>query len=378
MGSAACRQLARSGLRVLGLEQFSIPHARGSSHGVTRILRLGLHEGPLYVPMVRRALELWQELGDAHGEALFTRTGSLDVGQPDSTVFAGSRRACEKWSVEHEILEAGELRRRFPAFHPDSDMVAVYQPGSGYVAPERSVALHAFDALAAGAEIHGHEPVLGWEFSRNRYVVTTDRGSYEAGSVVFTAGAWVRRVVGKIGVPVQAERTVLGWFQPMHNAELFAEDRLPVWIVDSPQCGHFYGFPIHGIPGFKLGRLTHGADPVDPELSLRQPDGRDEEDLRQFLRRHYPSAAGPVLTMATCMWENTPDRAFIVDQLPGFPGAWVLGGFSGHGFKYVPAMGEIVKDLVTQGKSRFDLAPFKLDRFANATRSRRTNDGSDR
>lgn len=364
MGSAACYHLAAAGQRVLGLEQFSIPNIRGSSHGATRILRLGLHESAKYVPLVMRAVELWDYLGARVDETLFHRIGSLDVSPPDGKVFQGSLNACQLCDIEHQVLNTAELRQRFPALNPLPEMQGVFQPGSGFVVPEAAITAHVNLALAAGAEIHGHERVLDWSRTATGFVIRTDKGSYEAGQILVTAGAWIGKLLAAQRVPVTAERTVLGWFAPRRNAENFSECRLPVWIIDSPETGHFYGFPIHGIPGFKLGRLREEPSPaVDPTVLRREPDAADETDMRGFINQCFPDAGGPVLSMDTCFFENTPDRSPIIDQLPGEEGIWILGGFSGHGFKYASVMGEIARDLLVDGTRKFQLAPFAISRF---------------
>lgn len=362
MGSAACLRLAEAGQRVLGIEQFSIPNSRGSSHGATRILRLGLHESARYVPLVLRAVELWDELGDRTGHCIFHRIGSLDVSLPDGPIFTGSLNACLRCDIEHEVLDAREVCRRFPALQPHPGMQAVHQPGSGFVVPEAAITAQVNLALAAGAEIHGHERVLGWEQRGGRYELRTDRATYEVGQIVVTTGAWLGKL---LPMPVEAERCVLGWFAPARDAAHFAPERLPVWIVDSPLTGHFYGFPIHGIPGFKLGRLRETPSPaVDPDERRREPDREDEDDMRAFVRDIFPAADGPILSMETCFFENTPDRAPIIDRVPGEAGIWAVGGFSGHGFKYASAVGEVVRDLVLGRNTPFDLAPFRANRFA--------------
>ena len=364
MGSAVAMHAAMRGLKVLGLEQFSIPNTRGSSHGATRILRLGLHEGPTYVPLVLRAVELWRDLGEKTGTPLFHQCGGLDVSLPDSHIFKGSRGACRKFDIAHEILDAAETTRRFPAIRPAKDMVTVYQPGSGFVLPEAAITAHVNLALAAGAEIHGHETLLGWASRGNGFLLQTNHASYEARQIVFTAGAWIGKLLAEFKVPVVPERTVLGWFAPKANADTLQPGRLPIWIVDVPEVGHFYGFPIHGIPGFKLGRLREiPSPPVDADAPRREPDAEDEADMRSFIKVIFPDADGPVLSMETCFFENTPDRAPIIDQLPGQPGAWVCGGFSGHGFKFCSAVGELMTGLVTIGQSHFNLDAFRLSRF---------------
>ncbi len=362
IGSAACYHLARTGLRVVGIEQFSIPHSRGSSHGVTRILREGLHENETYVPLVRRALELWRELEKTSGTQLFYQTGSLDIGLPESSIVVGSLNSCQRWSIPHESFTASELRRRYPVLRIYDETIAVFQPNSGFVLAEGSITAHVNGACDHGAEIHGHEKMIGWEANGDGYAIQTSHDRYEVGQIVFTVGAWASKVAG-LSVQVRPERAVLGWFQPKENAARFGVGSLPVWIIDSPDGGHFYGLPVFGIPGFKLGRLSRNLDEVDPDLPLLEPDSRDEQDLRQFLEKHFPDANGSLLSMQTAFFEHSPDRHFIIGELPDFPGAWVIAGLSGHGFKYASALGELAKDLLVQRKSGYDLSPFRLDRF---------------
>jgi sarcosine oxidase len=365
MGSAACYHLAQAGKRVLGLDQFSIPNTRGSSHGSTRILRLGLHESVKYVPLVLRAAELWEELGQRSGQQVFHRIGSLDLSTPERPIFQRSLDSCRTCDIAHEVLTAAEVRSRFPAIHPLPEMQGVFQPGSGFVTPESAISAHVQLAISAGAEIHGHEAVQHWEKKAQTFTIQTNRGTYEAGQLLFTAGAWIGKLLATQQVPVAAERNILGWFAPRQNHHFFEAQRLPVWIIDSEETHHFYGFPQHGIPGFKLGRLRETPLPaVDPDELRREPDQDDEKEMRDFIRRIFPDADGPILSMETCFFENTPDRSPIIDSLPGMEGAWVIGGFSGHGFKYCSVMGEIACHLIEHGATPHNIEPFRLNRFA--------------
>jgi sarcosine oxidase len=311
---------------------------------------------------VRRALELWRELEKTSGTQLFYQTGSLDIGLPESSIVVGSLNSCQRWSIPHESFTASELRRRYPVLRIYDEMVAVFQPNSGFVLAEGSITAHVNGACDHGAEIHGHEKMIGWEANGDGYAIQTSHDRYEVGQIVFTVGAWASKVA-ELSVQVQPERAVLGWFQPKENAARFGVGSLPVWIIDSPDGGHFYGLPVFGIPGFKLGRLSRNLDEVDPDLPLLEPDSRDEQDLRQFLEKHFPDANGSLLSMQTAFFEHSPDRHFIIGELPDFPGAWVIAGLSGHGFKYASALGELAKDLLVQRKSGYDLSPFRLDRF---------------
>jgi sarcosine oxidase len=362
IGSAVVAHAARRKLRVLGIDQFSMPNRRGSSHGVTRILRVGLHEGPTYVPLVLRALELWRDLGREIGTPIFHNNGSFDIAPPTSPIFRGSKAACEKHNLAHEVLDARETHRRFPGVTPDPEMLAVFQPESGFVLSELAIEAHLNQALAAGAELHGHETVLSWDRKGDTYTITTDRGSYEAGAIVVSTGAWAGRMLAPFGIPVKTERQVVGWFQPTQDPELFTPARMPSWIIDSSSLGHFYGLPIHGIPGFKLSRFLYG-DIIDPRDRVADATREEEEVMRVFLRRYFPKADGPVMTLGATFFENTPDRDFVIDRLPGHDSLWLSVGFSGHGYKYCSAIGEVMVDLVTKGSARFDLSPFRVSRF---------------
>jgi sarcosine oxidase len=362
MGAAVMFHAARRGMRVLGIERFDVGHDRGSSHGVTRILRLGVHEGADYVSWAQRARDLWLALGDEAGEVLFHPCGSVDLGPPESEIVRGSRATCEARGVPHEVLDAAALRERIPVLNPDDDMIGVLQPGSGMVACEASLLAHVAGARVAGAEVRCGEAVVGWEADGDGHRIVTGAGEHRAAAVVVTAGAWAGELVPELAGLIRAERQVVGWFHPDDPAA-FAPERMPCWILDGP-LGHFYGLPVHGIPGFKLARMAHEEEIDDLGAPVRPPQDADVEDLRAVLRRWFPRADGPVASLATCIFETTPDRDFIIDRVPGRRAAWVAAGFSGHGYKYCGAVGEAMAALVAGEAPALDTSAFALGRFA--------------
>lgn len=359
MGSAALHHLARRGKRVLGLERFDVPNERGSSHGVTRIIRLAYYEHVAYVPLLRRAYELWRELEAIAGEQLLHVTGSLDVAPPEQLVFAGSLRSCEEHGLPHEVLDAAQVARRFPAYRLDPEALAVLQPDGGFLLPERCIVAHVEAAQANGAELHARERVLGWEPVGEGVRVRTDRGEYEAERLVLTAGAWISELAE---LPVLAERQVLAWFQPL-RPELFAPERFPVFNLQLDEEKRYYGFPVFGIPGFKLGRYHHLRETGPADELDSEPRPQDEQLLRSFTERYFPDAAGPAMTLKTCLFENSPDEHFIVDRLPDAPQVVVGGGFSGHGFKFCSVLGEILADLATDGDTAHEIGFLRLARL---------------
>jgi sarcosine oxidase len=359
MGSAALYHLARRGQRALGIERHTVPNVRGSSHGVTRVIRLAYNEHPAYVPLLRRAYEGWRELQLEAGEQLLYITGGIDAGPPDGQVFLGAVRACDEHGLSYEVLDATELAQRFPAYRLDPGTVAVFQPDGGFVLPERGITAQVDGALARGASLRTDERVLGWEPAGDGVRVTTEQGEYAAERLVLTAGAWMHELAG---LPVQAERQVLAWLEPS-RPELFTPERFPVFILEAADNYRYYGLPSFGAPGFKLGRYHHFEERGSADDLDRKPRDDDERMLREFAARYFPAGAGPALSMVGCVFENTPDEHFIIDRLADLPQVIVGGGGSGHGFKFCPVIGEILADLAIDGDTRHDIELFRLDRF---------------
>jgi sarcosine oxidase len=364
MGSAACYHLARRGKRVLGLERYDVPHAMGSSHGVNRIIRLAYYEDPRYVPLLRRAYELWRELQAGFGEQMLYITGSIDASDREGEVFRGALRSCEIHGLAHEVLPSADLSRRFPAFRLPSDYFALHQPDGGFLLSERCVVAHVFGALAAGADIRARERVVRWVPTTNGVRIETDRGTYEAERLVVSAGAWMQQLVPALASLARPERQVLAWFQPA-NPDLFAPPRCPVFNLTVEE-GRYYGFPVFGIPGFKIGRYHHLAEEIDPDAFDREPNEADEAILRAFATRYFPDGAGATMTLRSCIFTNTPDEHFVIDALSEAPQVIVASPCSGHGFKFCSVVGEILADLASRGATDHDIDLFRLGRFAEA------------
>jgi sarcosine oxidase len=363
MGSATVYHAARRGLSVLGLEQFDIPHAQGSSHGVNRIIRLAYYEHPSYVPLLRRAYALWRELENRAGERLLIVTGSVDIGRADSPTIEGSLLSCIQHHLPHELIDAAALRARFPGYQLAPDMVGVYQADGGFLLCEECVVAHVTAAQALGAEVHARERVLAWHAEDQGVSVTTTRGTYRARKLVVTAGAWARSIVPALQGAAVPERQVMIWTQP-RKPEHFRLGAFPVFNMEAPE-GRFYGFPVYGIPGFKLGKYHHRGEHVgDPDNLDRECHPQDEDVLREGIRRYFPDADGPTMAMKACMFTNSPDEHFIIDRLPDHPQVAIAAGFSGHGFKFCSVIGEIMTELVVDGATRLDTSLFRLDRPA--------------
>ena len=363
MGSATAYHLARRGRRVLGLEAFPHGHTFGSSHGESRIIRLAYFEHPNYVPLLRRAYTLWEALQREAGTELLRLTGGLFVGPPAGALVSGSLRTARVHDLPHQVLDSAEVRRRFPALRPGPADAALYEAQAGVLFPERCIEAHLRLAAAAGAELRQEEPVRRWAATAGGVAVETDVGRYSAGWLVLTAGAWLGGLLADLRLPLQPERIPTFWMEPRESPKLFDAGRFPVWIWEASELGFFYGCPHLDWAGAKVGR-HHSGEPCDPATVDRQVRPRDEARVRQFLARCMPALDGPIAGSRVCLYTNTPDEHFVVDRHPDFPSVLFAGGFSGHGFKFAPVVGEILADLVTEGAATPAADFLRVDRFA--------------
>lgn len=361
MGSAAVYELARKGQKVLGLEQFDIPHDRGSSHGFTRIIRLAYYEHPSYVPLLRRSYELWRQLESHVGEPLLYITGAIDAGPEGGGLFEGSLLSCQEHDLPHEVMTGPELGKRYPGYRLPASIHVLLQTDGGFLRSEPCIVSFVEAAHALGADIRAREPVLDWRSDGEKVTVTTARGSYEAAALVIAAGAWAGKVVPALTQHARPERQVLAWFQP-RRPELFQPSTFPVFNLLVEE-GRYYGLPVYGVPGFKVGRFHHFAEEADPDALNRDCSARDEEVLRTFTARYMPDAAGPTMGLRTCMFTNTPDEHFVIDLHPEYKNVSVAAGFSGHGFKFCSVIGEIMADLAVHRQTSHDIGMFRMARF---------------
>jgi sarcosine oxidase len=290
----------------------------------------------------------------------------VDSGPEDSWVFKGSWESCRLHDLPHEVLTGSELHRRYPGYRLPDDHLALVQPEGGFLAPEKCIVSYVTAAQAHGAEIHARERVLEWEPLEGGVRVRTDRGAYEADKLVVTAGAWDGELVDVLDGLAVPERQVLAWLQPT-RPERFRPENFPVFnlLVDE---GRFYGFPVHGVPGFKFGKYHHLEEVVDPETLDRETHDHDEQLLRDFAERYFPDGCGPTMDLQTCMFTNTPDNHFVIDVHPDYEQVSFASPCSGHGYKFASVIGEIMADLADTGITRHDIGLFRLDRLTQTAR----------
>lgn len=348
MGSAAAFHLARRGARVLGLEQHSLAHDRGSSHGETRLIRKAYFESPDYVPLLERAYVLWDELGESSKQSLLHRTGLVlfsDRGETGATERA--RSVAAKLAIETEEIAAIEARKRFPNLVIDDDAVAFWEPGAGYLEVEHCVEAHARAAELAGATLQFTEAVRSFREENGAVQVVTEKGTYEAKTLVVTAGPWAPRLLASFGLPLQVHRVVQSWFGAPESYD--ASAGMPCFAFDT-KMGFFYGFPRLG-GEVKIAEHTARRE-ADPETVDRAIHGEDTARTSAFAARALRDVAALPTRSKVCLYTMTPDEHFIVDRHENVVFA---AGLSGHGFKFASVIGESLAELALEKKTSLDL-----------------------
>ena len=359
MGAHAACELAARGARVIGVERFGPLNDKGSSHGDSRLIRLGYFENPDYVPLLRRAYAKWRELELRSRENLLTITGILQIGRPDSKVVSGVLDSCRVHGIAHELLDSTAVTGRYPAFSMRDDDVAVSDPEGGFIRPERAITAALKLAGADGAVLRFNERVLAIEPEENGVAVVSDRGTYRARKVIVAAGSYTAGLVPELqglAVPI---KQVVGWY-PARDQLTTALGRMPGFLVDEGEDGTYFGFPDLG-EGVKVGKHGHFFEEIDPELPNPPVNAADRDATATFMARRVPGVVPVGLRYVTCRYTMLPGEDFLLDHLPGNRQIIVASPCSGHGFKFASVVGEILADLALDGGTSL---PIELFSFA--------------
>ena len=349
-GSAALYHLARRGARVLGLDRFPPGHDRGSSHGKTRVIRMAYFEHPDYVPLLRRAYELWNELESRSGKNLFHQTGLVEIGAPDGEIVPGVLASSFIHKLEVEQIAGLDAMRRFPGLRVPEGLDVVYEPSGGFLDVEDCVIAHAEGAERAGATLRTGEEVTGWKAGASGVEVTTDHGSYSAAQLVLAPGAWARILLADLGVRFTTLRKTMWWLdapRPEHQAE----NGCPVFLYELPE-GVFYGTPALAGSGIKVAEHSGGRTVPDPRGDDRHEDLEERARVASFARAYLPGTGTRVLAHAVCFYPMSPDDHFLIGLHPEHATVAFCAGLSGHGFKFTSVLGEALADLVLEGQAR--------------------------
>jgi sarcosine oxidase len=364
IGSAIAAQCAARGVSVIGLERFTPVHDRGSSHGRSRMIRQAYFEDAAYVKLVLRSYELWRELEQRSAEQLLHITGVLSVGEEGSEIISGTKRSAAEHDLRLEMLSRPQVRQRYPSLRLLPDEVALFEPDGGVLDPERAVGAHLKMAQTAGAHLEFQAPMQRWEASDNGITILLENDTrITARTLILSLGPWFKETLDALGVPLRIQRNVQAWFTP--NADSYSAGRFPAFLLDRVGLpAPLYGFPDFGA-GVKaafhgFGQLTT-ADELDREVNLT----RDVAPIAASMEEWMPGAAAEFREAKPCMYSLTPDSNFVVDRHPQHPNVIMCGGFSGHGFKFAPVVGEIAAELALDEQSRHRIDFLSLKRFVS-------------
>jgi sarcosine oxidase len=341
-GAAAVYHLSRRGLRVIGIDRFTPPHDKGSSHGQTRVIRKAYFEHPDYVPLLHTAYDLWDQLEQESQQQLFVRCGLLLDGPKDGEVIRGTRAAMRQHQLSIHELTVAQAAERFPQFNFRADSDILFEPDAGYLWSDRCVLAHLNIARAAGARILTEEVVRSLDSSTRGVFVTTSRRTISAAVGVVTAGAWTSELLPEYMKWIQVRRKILCWYPFTDSA--WRSSECPVHLFDLPD-GQFYGFPSVDAATVKVAEHTGGQDVQSVDQLNRSVSDRDSSRVTGFVQNMLRGVSAPPADKSVCMYCLSPDGHFLLDRFEDNQ-LIVAAGFSGHGFKFTSVLGEAVADLV--------------------------------
>lgn len=366
MGSAIAAHCASRGASVIGFDQFGPAHDLGSSHGKSRMIRRAYFEDSAYVPLVLRAYELWRKLEREAGDELLRITGVLSIGNETSEIISGTRRAAREHGLSVEAWSQMEVRARYPSLRLLADEGALFETDGGVLDPERAVLAHLKIAKAAGADLRFNSTMTGWEATdKGVEIRLLDGTRVLAGNLILSLGPWFKETLESLGVPLRVQRNVQAWFSPATNA--YDSSRFPAFLLNRASLpAPLYGFPDFG-DGVKAAFHGFGdvttAEQVEREIEM----SRDVEPIIRAMEQWMPGSTQTFRAAKPCMYSLTPDSHFVIDRHPEHANVILCGGFSGHGFKFAPVVGEIGADLALDGGSRHQIDFLSLRRFDSPT-----------
>ncbi|NND96529.1 MAG: N-methyl-L-tryptophan oxidase [Pirellulaceae bacterium] len=361
VGSSAAFHLAKTGRKVLGIDQFAPVHDRGSSHGRTRVIRQAYFEHPDYVPLLRRAYRLWKELEQESGQRLYQRTGIVEIGPADGVVVPGVLQSARDHDLNVQQLQMSEVTSRWPVLRGDHDWTAVIESDAGFLRVESCVDAHLSLARASGCVCLHNQSVRKWQVDGSHISVTTDDGTQYCRHLVVASGAWSGPLLGRYGVPLTVLRKYQYWFAT-DDARFDLASEFPCFFFETPQ-GYFYGFPRLDNSGVKVSRHSGGRVLSDATIPVRDVDEPDAQLVCEFNKQYTLGLESPPRDRSGCFYTVTPDEHFIVDQLPDTPAVNVVAGLSGHGFKFTSVLGEMVAQMVHDQSNACVPELFRLARF---------------
>jgi len=361
MGSAASYYLSKNGVKVLGLDTYEPPHKLGSSHGHTRVIREAYHEGTSYVPIVKRAYELWNELDHEIEDKLILEYGGMYLGD-DGKYLSDAKKSAKKYDIPIKEFSSKEIKEKYNILNPPNNFKGLLENRSGAVFPEKAISNFLSKSINNGSSHNYNEKVIGWGKQSKFYKVETDKNNYFAEKLIFSSGAWIKNLVPSLKLPVKIERQVLFWFDPIKDKDKFHYSNMPNTGWDLDNGMEFYTQPNIENKGFKVAMHHNGKFISENDLN-RESNADDLSIVKNFLEEYIPLANGKLIDSRVCVYTNTPDFDFIIDFYPNDENIIICSPCSGHGFKFTPAIGEICSELVINNGTNYDLSEFSIKRL---------------
>ncbi|MEB8346393.1 N-methyl-L-tryptophan oxidase [Flavobacteriaceae bacterium KMM 6898] len=368
MGAPTCYNLAIRGAKVLGLEQFGIVHENGSHAGQSRMVRKAYFENPDYVPLLDTAYTLWTDLEDITGHKLFHKTGLFYTGPKHNELLEGVKLSAQKYNITINNLTERECLQQFPSFKLIENYEYLFEPDAGYVIPEQIIRLYTELAKSKGATILENQLVETWSDSNNVVTVRTNTATFTADKIIFTAGGFTNNLLPSQKNSLVPRRQITCWFQPK-KPSLFSSENFPCFLYSTPDLpGAFYGFPLlstgdtKGNMGIKVG-YHYPGEAIDPYTLHNFNHSKESRLIKEFMQSYIPEGYMSVLSTKSCIYTYTEDGNFILENHKDYQSVSVACGFSGHGFKLAPLVGEILADLCLEGKTKHPIGFLSSNRF---------------
>lgn len=360
IGSMTLWQLARRGINAVGFEQFGIAHDRSAAGGESRMFRTAYMEGPEYVPLLKKSRELWRDLEAETGYKLLTLNGGLMIGPKTSERIQNVIQSVHDFEIDHEVLDAEQAKIRYPQHKLNPDDIMLLDKEAGYIRPELAVFAAAERAESLGAVIHRHTKVEHIEETDEKVNVIANGKDYEFDQVIVTAGPWTTKVFPALKENLKPRKIVMTWY-PTDKLSNYKADAFPVFGRMSDEI-QFFGIPTLEGTMVKIGSVDTFGD-VDPDNLHRDIQLAELAEINRAVQSYLPELRSDPMRISVHMDGYTTDEHAVVGLVPKLKKTFVMGGYSGHGFKLAPVMGKIGLDLVETGRTTFDISHLRPERF---------------
>ncbi|XP_013358875.1 PREDICTED: peroxisomal sarcosine oxidase isoform X2 [Chinchilla lanigera] len=345
---------------------FFLPHSRGSSHGQSRIIRK-VYSQDFYTQMMDECYQMWAQLEREAGTPLHRKTGLLLLGKKENPELKTMQAILSRRGIEHRNLSSEDLKQRFPNLRFARGEVGLLDKTGGVLYADKALRAIQDAILRLGGTVHDGEKVTEIRPGLPVIVKTTSR-SYQAKSLVITAGPWSSKLLQPLGIELPLQTLLINvcyWTEKVPGSYSVSQ-AFPCFICMDLAPHHIYGLPGGEYPGLMKICLHHGnnVDPEERDYPTTFPSVEDVQILRHFVKDHFPDLTPEPAIMERCMYTNTPDKHFVLDRHPKYDNIIIGAGFSGHGFKLAPVVGKILCELSMKLTPSYDLAPFRISRFS--------------